>query len=140
MALERAFARAGGMLIAGTDPTGSGGVIPGYLESAADRAAGRRRLHAARGDRDRHAERRPLSRTRGAHRIASPQGKQADLVVLNGDPSTNIADIRKVDTVFRQGVGFSPPSCDSGRSVGYGESRYRAPEHSRSHLVHPSRM
>ena len=30
MALERAFARAGGMLIAGTDPTGSGGVIPGY--------------------------------------------------------------------------------------------------------------
>ncbi len=30
MALERAFARAGGMLIAGTDPTGGGGVIPGY--------------------------------------------------------------------------------------------------------------
>ena len=30
MQLERAFARAGGMLIAGTDPTGSGGVIPGY--------------------------------------------------------------------------------------------------------------
>ena len=30
MALERAFARAGGLLIAGTDPTGAGGVIPGY--------------------------------------------------------------------------------------------------------------
>ena len=30
MALERAFAPAGGMLVAGTDPTGSGGVIPGY--------------------------------------------------------------------------------------------------------------
>ena len=30
MQLERAFARAGGMLVAGTDPTGSGGVIPGY--------------------------------------------------------------------------------------------------------------
>ena len=30
MALERAFVKAGGMLIAGTDPTGSGGVIPGY--------------------------------------------------------------------------------------------------------------
>jgi hypothetical protein len=28
--------------------------------------------------------------------------------VLNGDPSSNIADIRKVETVFRQGVGFSP--------------------------------
>ena len=30
MALERAFVRAGGLLIAGTDPTGGGGVIPGY--------------------------------------------------------------------------------------------------------------
>jgi enamidase len=30
LALERAFARAGGTLIAGTDPTGGGGVIPGY--------------------------------------------------------------------------------------------------------------
>src|SRR4029079_1049498 len=30
MALERAFARAGGTLLAGTDPTGGGGVIPGY--------------------------------------------------------------------------------------------------------------
>ncbi len=30
MALERAFAKAGGLLIAGTDPTGGGGVIPGF--------------------------------------------------------------------------------------------------------------
>jgi enamidase len=30
MALERAFAKAGGVLLAGTDPTGSGGVVPGY--------------------------------------------------------------------------------------------------------------
>ena len=30
LALERAFARAGGTLIAGTDPTGGGGVVPGY--------------------------------------------------------------------------------------------------------------
>ena len=29
MRMERAFARAGGLLIAGTDPTGAGGVIPG---------------------------------------------------------------------------------------------------------------
>src|SRR5262249_12101960 len=32
MALERAFARAGGTIVAGTDPTGSGGVIPGYAD------------------------------------------------------------------------------------------------------------
>ncbi len=35
-------------------------------------------------------------------------GKQADLVVVNGDPSTNIADVRKVEIVFKQGVGFDP--------------------------------
>ena len=33
-------------------------------------------------------------------------GKQADLVVVAGDPSRAIGDVRKVDTVFRQGVGF----------------------------------
>ncbi|MFI5178487.1 MAG: amidohydrolase family protein, partial [Vicinamibacterales bacterium] len=32
MALERAFARAGGVLTAGTDPTGSGGVVPGFSD------------------------------------------------------------------------------------------------------------
>src|SRR6267143_791358 len=32
MAMERAFAKAGGTLIAGTDPTGSGGVVPGYSD------------------------------------------------------------------------------------------------------------
>ena len=53
MALEHAFAKAGGLLVAGTDPTGSGGVIPGILEPAADRIAGRSGVHAARGDLDR---------------------------------------------------------------------------------------
>ena len=32
MAMELRFARAGGLLIAGTDPTGYGGVIPGYSD------------------------------------------------------------------------------------------------------------
>ena len=31
-AMERLFARAGGLVIAGTDPTGGGGVIPGYSD------------------------------------------------------------------------------------------------------------
>ena len=33
-------------------------------------------------------------------------GKQADLMVVTGDPSRAIGDVRKVETVFRQGVGF----------------------------------
>ena len=107
MALERAFARAGGVLLAGTDPTGSGGVIPGFsnqrqIELLVE--AGFTPLEAI-----------TIGTLNGARylgrdtRIGSiAKGKQADLVVLSGDPSTNIGDIRKVDTVFRQGVGFSP--------------------------------
>jgi imidazolonepropionase-like amidohydrolase len=107
MALELAFARAGGILIAGTDPTGSGGVVPGFsnqrqIELLVD--AGFSPLEAI-----------AIGTLNGARylgreaRIGSiAKGKQADLIVLNGDPSMNISDIRKLDTVFRQGVGFSP--------------------------------
>ena len=33
-------------------------------------------------------------------------GKQADLVVIKGDPSKNIADIENVEMVFKDGVGY----------------------------------
>jgi len=107
MALERAFARAGGLLIAGTDPTGSGGVVPGFsnqrqIELLVE--AGFTPLEAISIGTLNGA--RYLGRHRRIGTIAT--GKQADLVVINGDPSANIGDIRKVDTVFRQGVGFSP--------------------------------
>ena len=35
-------------------------------------------------------------------------GKQADLVVVEGDPSQRIADVGKVEIVFREGVGYDP--------------------------------
>jgi enamidase len=105
MAMELAFAKAGGLLIAGTDPTGGGGVIPGYsnqrqIELLVE--AGFTPLEAIR-----------IGTLNGAKylgrdaRIGSiAVGKQADLVVLNGDPSATIADIRRVETVFKQGIGF----------------------------------
>jgi imidazolonepropionase-like amidohydrolase len=107
MALERAFARAGGMLIAGTDPTGSGGVIPGYsnqrqIELLVD--AGFTPLEAITVGTLNGA--RYLGRDKSVGSIAV--GKQADLVVLAGDPSVTIADLRKVELVFRQGVAFDP--------------------------------
>ena len=37
---------------------------------------------------------------------ASP--RQADFVVINGNPAQNIADVRKVDTVFKEGIGYDP--------------------------------
>ena len=35
-------------------------------------------------------------------------GKAADLVILNGNPAANISDVEKADTVFKDGVGYSP--------------------------------
>jgi imidazolonepropionase-like amidohydrolase len=35
-------------------------------------------------------------------------GKQADLIVVGGDPSSRIEDIRRVQMVFKQGVGYDP--------------------------------
>jgi imidazolonepropionase-like amidohydrolase len=35
-------------------------------------------------------------------------GKQADLVVIDGNPAARIADIRKVKLVFKDGAGYDP--------------------------------
>ena len=107
LALERAFALAGGVLIAGTDPTGGGGVIPGYsnqrqLELLVE--AGFTPLEAIRIGTLNGAT--YLGRAARVGSIAA--GKQADLLVIDGDPSKTIADVRKVETVFKQGVGFDP--------------------------------
>jgi imidazolonepropionase-like amidohydrolase len=107
MKLELAFARAGGRLIAGTDPTGGGGVVPGYsnqrqLELLVE--AGFTPLEAI-----------SIGTLNGARylgreaRIGSISvGKQADLIVLAGNPAANIAEVRTVEIVFKQGIGFDP--------------------------------
>ena len=107
MALERAYARAGGTLLAGTDPTGGGGVIPGF--------ANQRQLELLVEEGFTPLEAIRIGTLNGATylgrdaRVGSiAAGKQADLVVIDGDPSKTIADVRKVDTVFKQGVGFDP--------------------------------
>ena len=107
MAMELAYARAGGLVIAGTDPTGGGGVIPGYSNQRALELlveAGFSPLEAIR-----------IGTLNGAvylgraDRIGSlAVGKQADLVVVAGNPSQRIADVRNVELVFKQGVGFDP--------------------------------
>jgi enamidase len=107
LALERAFVRAGGLLIAGTDPTGSGGVIPGYsnqrqielLVEAGFTPAEAIRIGTLNGATY-------LGRDTRIGSIAA--GKQADLIVVAGNPGAAIADIRKVEIVFKQGVGFDP--------------------------------
>jgi imidazolonepropionase-like amidohydrolase len=107
MALELAFARAGGLLIAGTDPTGGGGVIPGYSNQRALELlveAGFSPLEAIRIGTWNGAT--YLGRAQQVGSIA--MGKQADLVVLNGNPAARIADVRNVELVFKQGVAYDP--------------------------------
>jgi imidazolonepropionase-like amidohydrolase len=107
MAMEYAFAKAGGLLIAGTDPTGSGGVIPGY--------SNQRQVELLVEAGFTPTEAISVATLNGAKYLARDArvgsiavGKQADLVVINGDPSKSIADIRNVETVFKSGVGFDP--------------------------------
>lgn len=105
MQFERAFVEAGGLLLAGEDPTGIGGVIAGYgdqrevelLVEAGFTPAEAIRIASFNG-----------AQFMGeADRIGSiAPGKQADLVVIHGDPSANIADIEKVETVFKDGIGY----------------------------------
>ena len=107
MRLERAFAKAGGMLVAGTDPTGAGGVVPGYANQRQIELlveAGFTPLEAI-----------SIGTLNGARylgrdaRIGSvAAGKRADIVIVDGDPSARISDIRRVETVFKNGVGYDP--------------------------------
>jgi len=107
MALERAFAKSGGLLIAGTDPTGGGGVIPGF--------SNQRQVELLVDEGFTPLEAIQISTLNGAKYLGRDKtvgsiavGKQADLVVINGNPAASIGDIRKVETVFKQGVGYDP--------------------------------
>jgi enamidase len=107
MRMERAFVAAGGVLLAGTDPTGSGGVVPGFADQRQIELlveAGFTPLEAIRIGTLNGA----TFMGRGARIGSIARGKQADLVVVAGDPSTTIADIRRVETVFKNGVGYDP--------------------------------
>ena len=106
-ALEVAFARAGGLLLVGTDPTGGGGVIPGFSNQHALELlveSGFTPLEAIRIGTLNGAT--YLGRAGRVGSIAV--GKQADLVIIDGDPSVRIADIRHVEMVFKQGIGYDP--------------------------------
>jgi imidazolonepropionase-like amidohydrolase len=105
MAFERAFVKAGGLLIAGLDPTGNGGIVAGFgdhrqVELLVE--AGFTPVEAIR-----------IASLNGAKflgedaRIGSiAPGKQADLMIVKGNPAANIADIEKVEIVFKDGIGY----------------------------------
>jgi imidazolonepropionase-like amidohydrolase len=107
MEFERAFVKAGGLLLAGPDPTGMGGVLPGFGDQREVELlveAGFTPLEAIQ-----------IATLNGARflgrqdRIGSiEQGKQADMVVVRGDPSRKIEDMENVEIVFKDGIAYDP--------------------------------
>lgn len=104
---EREFAKQGGLLLAGLDPTGYGGVIAGYGDQREVELlveAGFTPVEAIH-----------IATSNGAEFLGEldkigtlAPGKLADIVVIEGDPSANIKDIEKVELVFKDGVGYDP--------------------------------
>jgi imidazolonepropionase-like amidohydrolase len=48
-------------------------------------------------------------------------GKNADLVVIRGDPSAHISDIENVEIVFKDGVGYDTQRLLEAANGHYGE-------------------
>ena len=118
MALERAFVAAGGLLIAGPDPTGAGDVVPGFgdqreMELLVE--AGFTPVEAIRIATLNGAV--YLGRDKEIGSVAA--GKNADLVVMKGDPSAKISDVENVEIVFKDGVGY-----DAGKLLESVKGRY----------------
>jgi imidazolonepropionase-like amidohydrolase len=104
---EYAFAKAGGLLMAGADPTGNGGALAGFADQRNIELlveGGFTPLEAIR-----------IGTLNGAQFLGEQErigsiavGKQADLVVIDGNPGARIADIEKVKLVLKDGAGYDP--------------------------------
>jgi hypothetical protein len=107
MAFERSFVQQGGLLLAGLDPTGFGGVIAGYgdqrevelLVEAGFSPSEAIRIATLNGARF-------LGEDREIGSIDA--GKAADLVLVKGNPAADVKDIENVVLVFKDGVGYDP--------------------------------
>jgi imidazolonepropionase-like amidohydrolase len=105
MQFEHDFVKAGGLLLSGEDPTGYGGVLAGFGDQRQTELlvdAGFTPLEAIHIATQNGAE----FLGEGARIGTLKAGKQADLVVINGDPSDKIADIENVELVFKDGIGY----------------------------------
>lgn len=106
MEFERAFVKAGGLLLAGPDPTGIGGVLPGFGDQREVELlveAGFTPVEAIQ-----------IATHNGAQYLGKldsigtiTAGKRADLVVVRGDPTVQIEDIENVEIVFKGGIGYN---------------------------------
>ncbi len=120
MAMEREFAAAGGLLLAGPDPTGNGGVIPGFGDLREVELLVEEGFTPEQAIRNASYNGALYLGLQG--RIGSiAAGKDADLVVVKGDPSQHIDDIENVETVFKDGVGYDTQALLKSVEGRYGE-------------------
>jgi hypothetical protein len=120
MQLEHEFSLAGGLLLAGPDPTGDGGVLPGFgdqreIELLVE--AGFTPVEAIK-----------IATLNGATYLGRQDqigsisiGKNADLAVIKGNPATHIEDVEKVEIVFKDGVGYDSEKLLQSVRGRYGE-------------------
>lgn len=117
MEFELAFSRAGGLLLAGPDPTGYGGVLPGYGDQREVELlveAGFSPVEAIK-----------IATFNGAFYLGEESrfgsltpGKLADMVLIRGNPAENIAAVKNVEIVFKEGLGYDPQKLiDSARGL-----------------------
>ncbi|MFZ0037092.1 MAG: amidohydrolase family protein [Candidatus Acidiferrales bacterium] len=105
MDFEVAFVKAGGLLLAGPDPTGNGGVLPGFGDQ--------REIELLVEAGFSPTEAIEIATENGAKYLGRQDrigtlapGKQADLILIKGDPSKKIDEIENVETVFKAGIGY----------------------------------
>lgn len=118
--LERRFVAAGGLLLAGPDPTGDGHVLPGFGDQREIELlvqSGFTPLEAIK-----------IATLNGATYLGRDKqigslapGKNADLVIVRGDPSKRIEDIENVELVFKDGQAFDAPKLLESVKGRYGQ-------------------
>lgn len=118
MDLERAFVKAGGMLLAGPDPTGNGGTVPDFADQ--------REVELLVEAGFTPVEVIHIATLNGAVYLGKQDvigsiapGKNADLDVVAGNPAAHIEDIEHVKLVFKDGLGF-----DSAKLIDSVRGRY----------------
>jgi imidazolonepropionase-like amidohydrolase len=105
MKFEREFVAAGGLLMAGCDPTGDGHTLAGLGDQ--------RNIELLAEAGFSPAEAIHIATQNGAMFLGESErigtvapGKQADLVLLNGDLAKDITTIEQPELVFKAGVGY----------------------------------
>jgi imidazolonepropionase-like amidohydrolase len=124
MQFERMFVAAGGKLLAGSDPTGWGGIVAGFadqrelelLVDAGFTPAAAIRIATLNG----------AAFLNESDRIGTVEaGRQADLVLVRGNPAVRISDVRNVETVFKDGVGYDSEALIAASAGTVGEYDFR---------------